>query len=318
MAGFTTANTEFLFRTSLWDPQLKEQLLDELFAQKYVDWLNIPTDAGGSTWNIPSIGQAEVHDYVEGGQIQYDAMDTGNWQFTVNKYKSSGTYITNKMKQDSFYMSQLMSSFVPKEHRALAKSMEIDFLKTGPDGQTATSLNAINGGNHRFVGSGTNEVISVKDFQLVRYALQKANVPMVNLIGIVDPSVEYQLATLTNLVNVSFNPMWEGIVRDGMSTGLKFKMNIFGIDLYISQNLKSGIAETIDSKTTTTAVANLFFSAAPDILPIKGAVVQPPKVDSRYNQDFQREEYVTTCRYDFKLFRPENLVVVLTDTDQVS
>jgi hypothetical protein len=318
MAGFTTANTEFLFRTSLWDPNLKEILLDELFAQKYVDWLNLPTDAGGSTWNIPSIGQAEVHDYVEGGQIQYDAFDTGNFQFTSNKYKSSATYITNKMKQDSFYMSQLMSSFVPKQHRALAKSMEVDFLTTGPDGQTASSLNTINGGNHRFVGSGTNEVIAVKDFQLIRYALQKANVPMMNLIGIVDPSLEFQLATLTNLVNVSFNPMWEGIIRDGMSTGLKFKMNIFGIDLYISQNLKSGIAETIDSKTTTTAVANLFFSATPDILPIKGAVVQPPKVDSRYNQDFQREEYVTTCRYGFKLFRPENLVVVLTDTDQVS
>lgn len=318
MAGFSIANNEHLVRSSLWDAQLKEILLDELFAQKYVDWLNLPSDTGSSTWNIPSIGQAEVHDYIEGAQVQYDMFDTGNFQFTSNKYKSSATYITNKMKQDSFYASQLISSFVPKQHRALAKSMEVDFLTTGPDGQTASSLNTINGGNHRFIGSGLNETISVKDFQLVRYALQKANVPMNNLVGIIDPSLEYTLATLTNLVNVSFNPMWEGIVRDGISTGLRFKMNVFGIDLYISQNLKSGIAETIDGKTTTVGIGNLFFSATSDILPIKGAVVQPPKVDSRYNQDFQREEYVTTCRYGFKLFRPENLVTIITDTDQVA
>lgn len=318
MAGFSIANNEHLVRTSLWDPQLKEILLDTLYAQKYVDWLNLPSDTGSSTWNIPSTGQAEIHDYVEGGQIQYDMFDTGNFQFTSNKYLSSGTYITNKMKQDSFYASQLVASFVPKQHRAIAKKMEVDFLTTGPDGQTASSLNAINNGNHRFMGSGTNQVISVKDLQLVRYALQKANVPMENLIGIVDPSLEYTLATLTNLVNVSFNPQWEGIVRDGVSNGLRFKMNVFGIDLYISQNLKAGISETINSVSTTAGVANLFFSATPDILPIKGAIVQPPKVDSRYNQDFQREEYVTTCRYGFKLFRPENLVTVITATDQVS
>ena len=72
---------------------------------------------------------------------------------------------------------------------------------------------------------------------------------------------------------------------------------------------------------TPTAAAgarnNLFFSAAPDALPIVGAIRQAPKVDSEYNKDLQRDEYVTTCRYGFKLFRPENMVVVVTDTDQV-
>jgi hypothetical protein len=65
---------------------------------------------------------------------------------------------------------------------------------------------------------------------------------------------------------------------------------------------------------TTNGVANYFFSAAPDVLPFVGAIRQAPKVDSEYNKDLQREEYVTTCRYDFKLFRPENLVTVLSAT----
>jgi hypothetical protein len=48
-----------------------------------------------------------------------------------------------------------------------------------------------------------------------------------------------------------------------------------------------------------------------------GSVRQAPRVDSEFNKDFQREEYVTTCRYGLKLYRPENVVVVVTDTDQV-
>jgi hypothetical protein len=49
-----------------------------------------------------------------------------------------------------------------------------------------------------------------------------------------------------------------------------------------------------------------------------GAWRQAPKVDTDYNKDFQREEYVTTARYGLKVYRPENLVVVLTDTDIVA
>ena len=61
----------------------------------------------------------------------------------------------------------------------------------------------------------------------------------------------------------------------------------------------------------------MFFSAAPDVLPFIGAWRQMPKVDSEYNKDRQREEFIVTARYGAKLYRPENLVCVLSDTDQV-
>jgi hypothetical protein len=315
MAGFSTGNNEHLIRSTLWSSQIKEVLEDELMGTKYVDMISDFPD--GDTLNIPSIGQAEVLDYDEGQAIRYTGMDTGNFTFSINKYKSSATYITEKMKQDSFYMSRLVSAFVPKQSRAIMKSMEVDILALGPEGQTATSVNAINGADHRWVGSGTSEVLAPQDFAKAKYALQMANVPMVGLTAIIDPSAEYALATMAQLVNVSNNPRWEGVVRDGVSTGMKFLFNIYGFDVYVSQNLKSGISETVDGKSVTTGVANLFFSAAPDVLPFVGNIRQAPKVDSEYNKDLQREEYVTTCRYGFKLFRPENMVVVLTDTDQV-
>lgn len=315
MSGFSTGTNAHLVRSQLWSNDLKQFFEDELMAQKYVKMITDFPD--GDLINIPSIGQAEVMDYVEGQPIKYSAMDTGNFQFSINRYKSSATFITNQMLQDSMYASRLVSEFVPKQARSLAKSMEIDILRTIPVGQTAANNNVINGGWHRWVASGTNETITINDFIRANIALNLANVPATNRIAIVDVSVEAALASLSNLVTVQNNPMWEGIVRDGMTTGMRFKMNIYGFDVYISQNLHRVGAETLNSRTTTQGVANLFFSAAADALPIVGLVRQPPKVESEYNKDYQREEYVTTCRYGFSLFRPENAVVVLTDTDQV-
>jgi len=315
MAGFTTSANEHLIRSNLWSTQIKETLEEELFAQQYVDMITDFPD--GDTLNIPSLGQAEIRDYVEGQSVTYTAMDTGNFTFTITEYKASATYITEKMKQDTFYMSRLVGSFVPKQARVIAEAMEEDVLAVGPDGQTASDLNAINGANHRFVGGGTDEVMALNDFALAKYALRKANVPMTNLIAIVDPSVEFELSTLVT-TTYDANPYWERIVQDGMSTGMRFFNTIYGFDVYVSDFLKSGIAETVNSVSTTVGVANIFFSATQDILPFVGNVRQAPKVDSEYNKDLQREEYVTTARWGYKLYRPENIVTVLTDTDKVA
>lgn len=316
MSGFSTGNTDHLIRSNLWSSDLKEMFLDELMANKYVDWLSDFPD--GDTFNIPSIGQAEVMDYDEGQAIRYTAMDTGNFTFSITEYKSSATYIYDKFKQDAFYTDRLVSSFVPKMNRAINKAMEVDILRVGPEGQTAADLNNINGAPHRWVGTGSSDTIAVADFAKAKFALRKALVPMTNLVAIVDPSVEYTLSTLSNLVNVSNNPRWEGIVRDGMSsTGMKFIMNIYGFDVYVSDNLKQGMSETIDSNSVTNGVANLFFSAASEALPFVGAIRQAPRVESDRNKDLQRDEYVTTCRYGIKLYRPENLVTVITDSTAV-
>jgi HK97 family phage major capsid protein len=317
--SMTTANTGNLRRSNLWSSQLKDVLEDELSAQAYVRWLTEFPD--GDTFNIPSIGDLPVRDYVEDTPVVYDAMDTGNFTFTIGEYVSSGTYITKKAMQDGYYMNELVSTFVPKQARAIMEKLETDILALGAGGasggQTANATNAINGAEHRFIGTGTDETMAVKDFAKVLFALKKANVPDVNLIALVDPSVEYTLNTLRNIVNVSNNPMWEGIITSGLASGRRFVKNIFGFDVYTSNYLPKDQNETI-TLTTGDGVANIFFSAAGgDMMPFVGAWRQMPEVDSEYNKDFQREEYVTTCRYGLKVYRPENLVVVLTDTDQV-
>lgn len=315
--SWTTGNSDHLIRSEIWSRELKEIILDELQGMRYVRWLSEFPD--GTQLTIPSIGQSTVRDYTEDTAIRYDAMDTGEFTFLITEYLSSGTYITDKDKQDAYYAAQLIASFIPKERRALDERIETDILITGQPnatqgGQTAANTNTINGAYHRFVGSGTNETMRLEDFAKAKFALRKANVPLSGLTAIVDPSVGYELETLTNIVNVSNNPMWEGIVTTGITTGMRFIKNVYGFDVYESNYLPTGYTETIDGVTATSGTANLFFSVAdPMLLPFVGAWRQLPRVESERNKDFQRDEYVTTCRYGLKLFRPENFVTVLTE-----
>ncbi|QDP48763.1 MAG: putative minor capsid protein 10B [Prokaryotic dsDNA virus sp.] len=315
MSGFQTGtqNVDHLTRSLVWSNQLKEVLKDELMGAQYVNWLNEFPD--GDTFVIPSIGEAVVRDYTENEPVVYDAMDTGEFQFSITDYISSATYITNKAKQDMFYMNQLVSSFVPEQSRAIGRRVETDIFALQSQ-QTASDLNVINGANHRFIGSGSNETLDVSDFARALYALKKANVPQRNLIAIVDPSVEFAINAITNISNVSNNPRWEGIIESGIGQDMSFIKNIYGFDVYTT-NYLSDMNETIDGKTTTAGKANMFFSADAGVLPFVGAWRQMPTVESEYNKDRQREEYLTVARYGLKLFRPENLVVIGTDTDQV-
>lgn len=322
--AFTTTNTEALRRSEVWSSQLKELIRDELDAQRWVHWLSEFPD--GDQFTIPSIGDATVRDYSENTAVLYDALDTGEFTFNISEYVESGTYITNKAKQDMYYMNQLVSRFVPYQARAIAERVETDILALAAGGanggQTASSTNSINGAAHRWVGSGPSESLSVEDFARASYSLKRANLPDSGLIAIVDPSAEYVINTLTNITNVSNNPKWEGIITSGIASGHRFVRNIYGFDVYVSNYLPRLQNETINagtSRTTTTGVANIFFSASnPEYSPFMGAWRQMPTVDGEYNKDLQREEYVTTARYGLKVYRPENLVVVLTDTDVIA
>jgi hypothetical protein len=317
--SMTTSNSALLTRSEIWSTQLKEVLQDELEAQGWVNWLSEFPD--GDQFTIPSIGESTVRDYSEDTDVTMDALDTGEFTFSITEYVSSGHYITEKARQDLFYSQQLEAKFVPSQARALAERLETDILALAAGGasggQTANDLNNINGAAHRFVASGTNEVFAVADAARALYGLKKANVPSSNLIAIVDPSIEYALNTITNITNISNNPRWEGIIETGIGSGMRFIKNIFGFDFYVSNYLPEA-NETIDSLTTASGKANIFLSAAgAELMPFMGAMRQMPKVDAQYNMNKQREEYVTTARYGLKVYRPENLVCVLADTDQV-
>ena len=315
--AMTTSNTSFLQRAQVYSSELKDILREEMMAQRYVRMLDGFPD--GNTFNIPSIGQAQVDNYTEDSAVTYRPLDTGNFTFTVDKYLSSATYMTKKAEQDTFYSSELMSRFVPEQERAIMEHFETTTLAAPESGVSANSTEAINSISMRVGSTGTGEVITLKEFAYARYALKKQNVPDSNLVAIVDPSVEYTLNTLSNVVNVSNNPRFEGLVRDGIATGMRFVANVYGFDVYCSNFLPTATDNALPDLTasnqdysSTNGVVNLFFSADQSVNPFVGAFRQQPQVDYDYNKDFQRHEFVTTARYGVKLYRPENMVRVVT------
>lgn len=321
MSGMSTANMTQLTRANLWSSELKEILKDEMQAQKYVRLLDGFPD--GDTFNIPSLGDLQVDNYEEDTDVLFRPMDTGNFTFTIDKYLSSATYITKKAQQDAFYAAQMEATFVPKQNRAIMANFEAATFATPDAGVSANSSELIDSLKHRWAAAGSGAVIDVTDFARAAYTLKKLNVPDTNLVAIVDPSVEYTINTITNLTNISNNPMWEGIVTSGIATGMRFVKNIYGFDVYTSNYLKTVSDSALQVGATTSTVdfssvngkLNLFFSAASDVNPFIGAWRQAPDVDYEYNKDKQRHEYVTTARYGVKLYRPENMIRVVSKTN---
>jgi len=310
-----TSNMSLLTRTDLWSAELKEILKDEMYAQNYVRMLDGFGD--GTTLHIPSIGQAQVDDYSEDQSVTYRPMDTGEFTFTIDKYLSSASYMTKKAEQDAFYANEMLSRFVPEQERAIMEHFETTTFAAPESGVTANSVESIDGVEHRW--AGVLGAITVDDFARAMYALKKAKVPQKNMVAIVDPSVEYTINSISNITNVSNNPMWEGVVADGIATGMRFVKNIFGFDVYTSNFLAdvtdSALDDSADTNvdfSTVNGKANLFFSADQGVNPFVGAWRQAPEVDYEYNKDFQRHEWVTTARYGVDLYRPENMVRVIT------
>lgn len=302
-----------LVRSELWSDQIKEILLDRLQGTKYVRWLSGFPD--GNQFTIPSIGEIPMRETAENSPVVYDAIDTGEFNFTIDRYVESATYITDKAKQDAYYANQLIASFVPKMRRALEENMETSIFQL-IQSQTLSDPNAINGANHRFVASGnTNTTLTLSDFAKAKYALDKANVTGTR-IAVVDPSQEYVLNTLTNLVAVESNPRFEGIINTGFVndiTGMSFIRNIYGFDVYVSNYLPTQGAETISGTASPAAsVVNLFFGMGGDITPFVGAWRQEPKVEYERNKDLRRDEYVMNARFGLKLYRPESVVGILS------
>lgn len=307
-----------LVRAELWSSEIKDVLQERLMGDKYVRWLQGFPD--GNQFTIPSVGELPMRETAENVPVIYDTMDTGEFNFTIDRYVEAATYITDKAKQDSYYAQQLIGMFPTKMRRALAENMETSVFQL-TNQQTTGNNNVINGADHRFIGSGnSNTTLALADFAKAKFALDKANAWGAR-VAIIDPSQEYVLNSLTQ-VTTTDNPRFEGIVTSGFvdqTTGMRFIRNIYGFDVYVS-NFLSAPTEAAASSLTgggggtvpSNPVANIFMSMGGDLTPFVGAYRQMPRVEFERNKDLRRDEYVMNARFGLKLYRPECLVTVIT------
>jgi hypothetical protein len=317
--GINSQNSQAVIRALVYSGMLREQLEPELIAMNYVDVITDFPD--GDKWQDVEMGAATVSDFVEGGEIDYKGLEFATREFEINEYVNSGHYVTQKFAQDSYLASQIMAKVPALEARAISADLEEKILKLA-NKQTNNDSNILNGLSHRFV-AGTKEegfgILTPEDFAYATVALKKVNY-IGPKIAIIPSFQEYKIVSNPRIkASLNYNPSFEGIVRDGAMSGMKFSFNIYGWDVYTSEFLPTTSGETSlkdrDGNVTFSTLDNcgeaILFANIAGRRPFRMAWRQMPKFEGQWNMNKQREEYVTIARYGLGLGDVENMVVIL-------
>src|SRR5574340_1139371 len=293
MSQLTTNTTAFI-EAQQYSQFILDNLHDTLLPEGF--WRDVSDFGSGTTLNIKTVGTVTLQDAAEDVPLVYNPIDTGTITLTITDY-------------------------VGEQH-------ETRFLATGESALTAlsaTGLALVNGRPHRWIGGGsgvTTRVMSLSDFIAMKLAFDKAGAPAGGRIAIVDPIVEATLNSLTNIVNVSNNPMFEGIVTSGFTSTHRFVKNIFGWDVWTSNYLPQyGAVSAINASsyglantsTAATDVANVFMCVADDSCkPVMHAWRRMPKTEGWRSEEDRSDKFQVTSRFGFGAQRLDTLGVIYT------
>ncbi len=308
-----------LHRQEIFNTMLKEVLRDDLFAEQWVNYIGDFPD--GSNYKINSVGELTVDQMVEGTALPDRQLDTGQFIFNINEFVGVKSSFSDVFFEEDFMANQILQALPDRMTRAFAEYLETRVMRLQRL-QTTDDLNVINTGKHRFVASGGagERTIDLNDLAYIAYTLKKANVGASGLVGIVDPSFEFN-ANILSQVQTSDNPQFKGIIETGFGQEFRFIRNIYGIDLFTSNYL-----DTLDATETSLFtyddvadtgeigdVVNMFFSVADrTLLPFIGAWRRRPTIKSWRDEDKELEYHQLSARFGLNLFRPENLVTIIS------
>lgn len=312
----TTQSNRSFIEAEVQSEYILRNLHDGLLPTAF--WRDVSDFSNGETLNIPTIGEAKVQEVSEDSPLVYNPIESGNVQLQITDYPGDAYHITDKFRQDSFAAEALLSARAEEGTRAIQEYFESRAFATLNAAQTDADANSINGFAHRIASAETNNVASIAQFNQMKLAFDKAEVPYAGRIAIVDPVVA---ATMNNLYqgtyNVNSNPVLQDILEGGFSRDHEFVMNIFGWNVITSNRLPKG---TFSDGTTSVSdgVANLFLCVADDnCKSLMVAWRQMPRTESERNKDLQRDEFVTTARMGFGAQRVDTLGVIITSASNV-
>jgi len=325
-----------LERSEIFRQEFKMRQEEATVAQTWVNWIgDIPGDSIRTAVSVNSLSALEVDTWAESTALPERRMDTGQFTFSIDEFKGLKVALTDHFFETSFQANQVLAQVVPEMKRAHDVYMETTFLETINNGQTANDANTINGGKHRILASGDGtsapaDSLTLSDFSYAGYALSKANAPVQGRIAVVDAITAHNLNVKANIVDVSNNPMWEGLLTTGHldGTGLRFVRNIYGIDVYVSEFLPTLGADEAALRmydgTDATAASNAGFRAnyimalGGDASPVIGAMGRQPKLVSWRDEDIETEYHQLTQSFGFGLYRPENAMTIFSSATAIA
>lgn len=318
----TTVNTNAFIESQQYSQFILENLHDYLLPEGM--YRDVSDFGSGTTLNIKTVGSVTIQDAAEDTPLVFSPIDTGTINLSITDYVGDAWKVTDDLREDGSQIDTLMAMRAQESTRALGENHETKFLNVANAAQTAAGLNLVNGRPHRWVGSAASNArtMTLNDFISMKLAFDKANVPAGGRIAIVDPVVEATLNSLTNLVNVSNNPMFEGMVTEGFARDHKFVRNIFGWDVYTSNFLPTLTAtEAINASsyglTSETAAvgdkANVFMCVADDTCkPIMHAWRRAPQTEGWRDNEERADKFQVTSRFGLGAQRVDTLGVILT------
>lgn len=318
-----TGNTTAFIEAQQYSQFILENLHDYLLPGGL--YRDVSDFGAGTTLNIKTVGTVTIQDAAEDTPLNFNPIDTGSVTLSITDYVGDAWRVTDELREDGSQIDQLMAMRAMESTRALGENHETRFLSVANAAQTNANVNLVNGRPHRWVAGGagaSTRNMTLEDFIAMKLAFDKASVPASGRIAIVDPIVEATLNSLTNIVNVSNNPMFDGIVTDGFARDHKFVKNIFGFDIWTSNFLPVKTAtETIDASAYGLAndtaeigdVANIFMCVADDSCkPVMHAWRRQPKTEGWRDNEERADKYQVTSRFGFGAQRVDTLGVILT------
>lgn len=322
MSQLTTNTTAFI-EAQQYSQFILDNLHDFLLPEGM--WRDVSDFGSGTTLNIKTVGTVTLQDAAEDTPLVFNPIDTGTISLSITDYIGDAWRVSDDLREDGSQVDTLMAMRALESTRALGEQHESRFLSVANSAQTAANVNLVNGRPHRWIAGGagiTTRVMSMSDFIAMKLAFDKANVPAGGRIALVDPIVEATLNSLSNLVNVSNNPMFTGIINEGFAREHKFVKNIFGFDIYTTNKLPVKIgteainASSYNLANTTAAigdVANVFMCVSDDTTkPVMHAWRRNPSTEGWRDPEGRGDKFQVTSRFGFGAQRVDTLGVILT------
>ncbi len=277
----------------------------------------------GNSFVIPTASQLSVTDYAEGNQIEVEAPSTSTFTMTIDNYKQSGFSITDKAKDDLDWLDQVIAYNKSDMIRAHSKSLESGIADLQAS-QTASNPNSVDGADHRFVSVATTNLGGVEDFALAMLALNKSSALDESACAHIDGTFLYRLQLIGALQNSQTYSGSELVKEGGMSgsvisaaKGTRSNVGrISGFNVFTNNSLNYAISQSVTATaapwatgTVTTGYANMFLGREA----LVGAIRTQPEVEMFRDYNHGQDVWYTKMRWTVKLYRPESLVVCLTD-----
>ena len=299
--AITTTNIEQLIRDEIWSQRVQDELQEELFGQDLVEFITDFPD--GDLLTIPTLASLSARAYTENDDITVDDPTVGEFQLAITEYNQAGIVITDKMKQDTFYMSVLIQKFPEQATRAILERLESDIMLLHKK-QTSNDANVINGRDHRFLATGTSNAMTLADVRKAKLSLDKGLVSKVGRKAIVDPSVSSELLGIDNIIRQDVYGQNSNL-KDGFGSTRSIGTYL-GVDWSESNMLDEATA--LNHVAGGSLIANMFIGDEAFL----GAMRLLPTIEKFRQATRKRDVFHVTTRYGLGLFRAVALIVVLT------